>query len=160
MYDRTERVYGINLHALCTKIVMDSDSPISRKKKLFYHIHFFFRKLDLYTLGWCNLLPVLYSVTFLMWNADVADDSAVPKVKSNYKTSHNAPFVMWHDPCRKFQLFVACFSYGSKEISSKKIRLLHYVHLLALQIFIRKWFSPNLKSNILNNVFLCTTSTV
>jgi len=40
-----------------------------------------------------------------MWNADAADDSAVPKVKSNNKTSHNAAFVMWHDPCRKLQLF-------------------------------------------------------
>jgi len=30
MYDRTERVYGINVHALCTKIIVDSDSPISR----------------------------------------------------------------------------------------------------------------------------------
>jgi len=67
---------------------------------------FFSRKLDLYTLGWCNLLPVLYSVTFLMWNAYVADDNAVPKVKSNYKISHIAAFVVWYDPCRKLQLFL------------------------------------------------------
>lgn len=68
-----------------------------------------------------QLTPRFYSVTFLMWNAYVADDSAVPKVKSNYKISHIAAFVVWYDPCRNLQLFLACFSYGRKGISSSKI---------------------------------------
>jgi hypothetical protein len=96
-------------YALKVSWTVTVPSPV---KKSCFTTHIFFRKLDLYTLGWRNLFPVLYSVTFLVWDADVADDNAVPKVKSNYKISHFAAFVMWYDPCRKLQLFSACFSYG------------------------------------------------
>ena len=106
----TELIYMRSALKLSWTVTVSS--PV--KKKLFT-TYIFFRKLDLYTLRWCNLLPVLYSVTFLIWNAYITDDSAVPKVKSNYKIRPIAVFVMWYDPCRKLQPFLACFLYGVKK---------------------------------------------